>query len=114
MVLGRKIDDITGIEHLARVEHEHIPQSQFVRIASILVGREVLGELLFELQGDASPHHADAIDRVDQCFRIGFQNVAFLNDFNHGRVIVKNTNRSEYEPSVDVRLRQCAALPSVE
>ncbi len=42
---------------------------------------ETLGKCLFELQSQATTHHANAVEGIDDCFGICGQNVAML-EFN--------------------------------
>jgi hypothetical protein len=49
----------------------HLPWPYLARPACALVGAKVRGKGFLELKGNTLAHVSDAIDRIDQCFRIG-------------------------------------------
>ena len=76
MALGREVDDEARQGELPRLKHEHAARLHGFTLAGGLVSLEVIGVDVLELQGDATPHHADAIDGVDQCVGLTLEDVA--------------------------------------
>jgi hypothetical protein len=76
MALRREVDDIPGILEQMQVMNEHHAGTDLSSFAGGLIGREILRKGLSELQSDAAPHNAHAIDRVDQGLDVGIQDVA--------------------------------------
>ena len=74
--LGREVDDEAWQCELPRVKNEHATRLHSFAFAGGLVSLEVFGVDVLELQGDATPHHADAIDGVDQCVGLTLEDVA--------------------------------------
>ena len=61
---------------MARSYDEHPSRLDFVASACLLVGGEIAGEILLELQSDAAAHGTGAVDRIDQSLSIFRQNIA--------------------------------------
>jgi hypothetical protein len=75
MTLGRKIDN-KAWRGLPRFENEHAPRLHVPTLASNLIGFEVFGEDIFELQSDAASHYTNAIDCVNKRIRVALKNVS--------------------------------------
>ena len=76
--LGREVDDVAGGNHRTRLEDEHTPRPHRGALAPGGVCLEVLGKRALELKRDPAPHHADAVDGVDQGLRRLREDVASL------------------------------------
>ena len=90
MTLGREVDDIARPGKLVGIEYEHAPRLHLAPLAGGRIGLKICREGILELQGDTPTHHADAVDRVDQCLGLRFQDVS-LNKLDHGVSHPKNT-----------------------
>ena len=54
-----------------RVSNTNIlPRPNFPACAGGFISFEILREIVLELQRDATPHDADAVDRVDECLHV--------------------------------------------
>src|SRR5438093_4557079 len=82
MPLGRKVDDVARRRELPGPEYEHPSWLHFAALACRRIGLEVLWKCVFELQCDTAPHHAYAIDGIDERFRLALQNIA-TSEFDH-------------------------------
>ena len=76
MPLGREIDDVFRVRQSARLVHEHLPWLHLMALARSLVRFEVVWKFLLEPKGEAATHDADAVDRVDDGFRVRLEDVA--------------------------------------
>ena len=70
MTLGWEIDDVTGADELACVEHEHVSRPDLLVFASRRVLSGVFGKCLLELQGESASHHAHAVNWIHQSLGI--------------------------------------------
>ena len=70
VALGGKVDDGAGIGEGAGFKDKHGAWFHLTPLASLGVGAEILRERLLELEGNAAPHHAHAIHRIDQGFGV--------------------------------------------
>jgi hypothetical protein len=90
VTLGREIDDERGRREPARLKHEHPTWLDFVPPARQLVRLEVRRKTLLELERDAPPHYADAVDGVDERIGLFDQDVARLvldHGFTRGLIV---------------------------
>jgi hypothetical protein len=76
MLFGGEVNYIFGIEHTSGCEYEHFPGLHFSLVAFFKIGFEVLGEGKLRLQCNPPTHYAYAIDSVDECFNIRFEEIA--------------------------------------
>ena len=81
MLLRRKINNDARIVDRVPVKHKHFSDLYFTAPACGLVRGVVVGESLFELQGDTLTHHPDGIDGVDKCLGVGAEKItcSFVN-----------------------------------
>src|SRR5215471_16496672 len=90
--LGRKVDDIFRVRDVAGLEHKHPAGLDLPPLAGGFVGFEVLRVGILELERDATTHDADAIDCVDERFRVRQQDIAGP-VLDHGHPL-NNTSRA--------------------
>ena len=76
MPLCREVDDVTRVCQAAKVRDKQFARTEFLAVAHRLVLLVVVWECLSELQGDTTPHDADAVDGIHEGFRVGFHDVA--------------------------------------
>ena len=82
MPLGWEVDDELRIGQRPGLEHEHLARLHLLPRAGGLISLEVRRKVILELKRDAAAHDADAVDRIDQRFRVGPQDVSGR-EFDH-------------------------------
>ena len=75
VALGGKVDDGAGMGEGAGLEDKHGAEPHLTPLASLGVGAEILRKRPLELEGNAAPHHTDAIHCVDKGFGVFGQDV---------------------------------------
>ncbi len=86
MALGWEIDNEPRICERSGLIDKHPARLHLLVSACCFVGPEVAGKRPFELEGKSLPHDADAVDRVDQRFGIGLQNI-FGHELDHSHLL---------------------------
>src|SRR3954470_23236875 len=74
MPFRRKIDDVFRAE-LPGFKHEHSARLNVFSKTSCRIGLEVVRKGALELKREAAPHDADTVDRIDDGFYAGSQDV---------------------------------------
>ena len=110
VALGGEVDDEARCGQLAHLVHEHAAGLHLFALAGRLVGLEVLGPGVLELQGDATAHDAHAVDGVDDSVGIVLQDVA-AGQFDHCGLLVSSTRPAARPPVADARPRARRAPP---
>ena len=84
MVLCREIDDVMQLPLPIALETvgEDTANLELMRLAGLSVGNVVIGIALLEGKRKPLPHHADAVDGVDDGFCLGVEDIA-LYSVNH-------------------------------
>jgi hypothetical protein len=73
-----EVDDVARAGGRTILEDEHPPRLHLVTVARLRVRGEVLRPRELEREGKPAPHHADAVDGVDQRLGVLDENVAGL------------------------------------
>ncbi len=71
----------------ARPENKHGTELHLAPLASLAIGAEMLRKRLLELEGNALPHHANTVDRIDEGFSVLGSEVPWCTH-KHGKVKV--------------------------
>jgi len=104
--------------------NEHSSGKNFIPVAGFPVCLEVVGERLLELKRGSTAHHANAIDRVDQCIGLIPDNVSARKPYHHKSSCINNATLEQprrqggdsdhtvtaslLRPSLECRLRSSA------
>lgn len=77
MPLGRKIDDVLWIGQTLGRHDKHLARLHFTVAAGFRVGAEVFRIGFLKLQRYAFAHDTNAVDSIDQGFRVSLEQIAF-------------------------------------